>query len=203
MPAREEVASFLEQKLNELAVDDYLPDAITYAGNGEPTLHPEFSGIVDDTIRLRDMYSADAKVTVLSNGSRIQDPSVFNALLKLDNNILKLDAGTEETFHILNNPVEPFDLAGYIEGLMKFKGNLIIQTMFLKGSFNGRVIDNTTDAEVTEWIAHLKRIRPKSVMLYSIARATPAHELEQISRGTLEEIALRARKEGLEVKVYD
>ena len=203
MPARGEVASFLEQKLHELAVEDYLPDALTYAGNGEPTLHPEFSGIVDDTIRLRDMYSPDAKVTVLSNGSRIQDPSVFNALLKLDNNILKLDAGSDETFHILNNPVESFDLAGYVEGLMKFKGKLIIQTMFLKGSFKGKVIDNTTDAEVTAWIAHLKKIRPESVMLYSIARATPVHELEKISRGSLEEIALKARKEGIDVKVYD
>jgi wyosine [tRNA(Phe)-imidazoG37] synthetase (radical SAM superfamily) len=203
MPVRGEVASFLELKLNELAVDDYLPDAITYAGNGEPTLHPEFSGIVDDTIRLRDMYSPDASVTVLSNGSRIQDPSVFYALLKLDNNILKLDAGTDETFHILNNPIEPFDLNEYITGLTKFKGNLIIQTMFLKGSFNGRAIDNTTDQEVMEWISHLKKIRPKSVMLYSIARATPAHNLEKISRSGLEEIALKARKEGIEVKVYD
>ena len=203
MPGRGEVASFLEQKLNELAVEDYLPDAITYAGNGEPTLHPEFSGIVDDTIRLRDMFSSDAKVTVLSNGSRIQDPSVFNALLKLDNNILKLDAGTNETFHLLNNPVEPFNLNEYIGGLMKFKGKLIIQTMFLKGSFNGKVIDNTTDTEVAEWIAHLKKIRPKSVMLYSIARATPAHNLEKISRGPLEEIAMKARKEGIDVKVYD
>lgn len=203
LPTRDEVASFLEQKLKELVLEDYLPDAITFAGNGEPTLHPEFSGIVDDTIRLRDMYSPDAKVTVLSNGSRIQDPFVFNALLKFDNNILKLDAGTEETFHIINNPVEPFDLDEYISGLIKFNGNLIIQTMFLKGSFNGKYIDNTTDQEVMGWISHLKKIRPKSVMLYSIARATPAHELEKIGRPGLEVIARKARKEGLEVKVYD
>lgn len=203
MPSRGEVASFLEQKLNELAVEDYLPDAITYAGNGEPTLHPQFADIVDDTIRLKDMYSPDARVTVLSNGSRIQDPSVFNALLKLDNNILKLDAGTDETFHLLNNPVEPFDVQDYVGGLRKFKGNLVIQTMFLKGVYNDQIIDNTTDKEVDQWISHLKKVRPKTVMIYSIARATPAHNLEQISRPQLEQIALQARKEGIDVKVYD
>ncbi|MCX6282211.1 MAG: radical SAM protein [Bacteroidetes bacterium] len=203
LPSRAVVASFLEQKLKELVFEDYLPDSITYAGNGEPTLHPEFSGIVDDTISLRDRYSSASKVTVLSNASRIHDPMVFNALLKLDNNILKLDAGTEKTFRILNNPVESIDFAGLISGLEKFKGNLIIQSMFLRGVLNGRMVDNTTDREVEEWIGHLKAIRPKEVMIYTIARATPVSDLEKISREEMERIAVRLRQEGLEVKVYD
>ncbi|MCX6285616.1 MAG: radical SAM protein [Bacteroidetes bacterium] len=203
LPSREEVASFLEQKLMELVKEDYLPDAITYAGNGEPTLHPEFSGIVDDTISLRNRYSPRSKVTVLSNSSRIHDPAVFEALLKLDNNILKLDAGTEETFRILNNPVESFDFKQMISGLVKFNGRLIIQTMFLRGYFNDKILDNTTDHEVAEWIEHLKKIRPKTVMIYPIARATPVKDLEKISRKELESIALRVQREGLEVKVYD
>ena len=203
LPSQAEVASFLEQKLKELALEDYLPDAITYAGNGEPTLHPQFSGIVDDTIRLRDQLSPQSKVTVLSNGSRIHDPLVYNALLKLDHNILKLDAGTEETFHLLNNPVESFDFKQLIRNLEKFNGNLIIQTMFLRGNFNGKIADNTTDHEVSAWIKHLKKIRPKSVMIYPIARVTPVRELEKISREELEKIAARVRQEGLEVKVYE
>ena len=203
LPSRAEVASFLEQKLKELAEEDYLPDAITYAGNGEPTLHPQFSGVVDDTIRLRDQYSPASGVTVLSNGSRIHDPSVFNALLKLDKNILKLDAGTEETFRILNNPVESFDFKQLVSDLEKFNGNLIIQTMFLRGNFNGKMIDNTTDHEVTAWIEHLKKIRPKAIMIYPIARATPAKELEKVRREELEHIAVRVKREGLEVIVYD
>ena len=203
LPAREEVALFLEQKLKELTVEDYLPDAITYAGNGEPTLHPQFSGIVDDTIRLRDQYSPGSKVTVLSNASRIREPGVFNALLKLDNNILKLDAGTKETFMILNNPVEDFDFEELIRNLAKFKGRLVIQTMFLRGMQNGRMVDNTTDAEVGFWTEHLLRIRPQAVMIYPVARATPSREIEKIGRKELELIAGRVRREGLEVKVYD
>ena len=203
LPSRELVASFLEQKLKELSADDYLPDAITYAGNGEPTLHPEFSGIVDDTIRLRNEFSPASKVTVLSNASRIHDTSVFEALLKLDNNILKLDAGREETFRILNNPVEAFDFGRMILGLEKFKGRLIIQTMFLKGLVHGKPVDNTTNEEVEEWIKLLKKIKPASVMIYPIARATPARELEKVSRPEMERIALKVRAAGIEAKVFD
>ncbi len=203
LPSRAEVASFLEEKLKQLAKENYLPDAITYAGNGEPTLHPDFSGIVDDTTKLRNRYSPHSKVSVLSNASRIHDPFVFEALLKLDNNILKLDAGSEETFRVLNNPVESFDFARMISDLERFKGNLIIQTMFLRGVYNGMTVDNTTSGEVGEWIGHLKAIRPKAVMIYPIERATPAQGLEKIRRQELEKIAVLVRKEGLEVKVYD
>jgi wyosine [tRNA(Phe)-imidazoG37] synthetase (radical SAM superfamily) len=203
LPTREEVAFYLEQKLKELVEEDYLPDAITYAGNGEPTLHPQFGGIVDDTIRLRDLYSPQSGVAVLSNASRIHDPSVFNALLKLDNNILKLDSGTEETFRILNNPLKPIDFSKLISDLEKFKGRLTVQTMFLRGMLDGRKVDNTTETEVGLWIEHLRRIRPEAVMIYPVARATPAREIEKIGRKELELIASRVRKEGLEVKVYD
>ena len=116
---------------------------------------------------------------------------------------MKLDAGTEETFRILNNPVESFDFRRMLSDLEKFKGKLIIQTMFLRGIVNGHLVDNTTSFEVEAWIAHLKVIRPKTVMIYPIARATPARDLEKISREELEWIGERVRQEGIEVKVYD
>jgi wyosine [tRNA(Phe)-imidazoG37] synthetase (radical SAM superfamily) len=201
-PSRAEVAMYLEQRLQELLQDDYLPDAITYAGNGEPTLHPDFEGIVDDTLILRDQYAPAAKVTVLSNSSMIRVPSVFRALQKLDNNILKLDAGFDRMFHLINNPVEPVQFADLIADLKKFRGNLMIQSMFLRGNFKGEVVDNTTPEEVDEWIRHLVEINPKLVMIYPIARATPLHNLEKIPLNELEEIAEKVKQAGLKVKVY-
>ena len=201
-PSRAEVALYLGQRLRELNNEDHLPDAITYAGNGEPTLHPDFSGIVDDTIALRDEYAPGAKVTVLSNSSMIHDPMVFRALQKFDNNILKLDAGTDRMFNLINNPVEPVQFADLIGNLKKFQGNLIIQSMFLRGNFKGQVVDNTTSEEVEAWISCLKEINPKLVMIYPIARATPLHNIEKIGLHELEEIAEKVRKAGLKVQVY-
>jgi wyosine [tRNA(Phe)-imidazoG37] synthetase (radical SAM superfamily) len=202
LPSRAGVAMFLEQRLCELVKDDHLPDALTYAGNGEPTLHPEFAGIVDDTIALRDRYVPNARVTVLSNASMIQYPAVFSALQKLDNNILKLDAGFERMFNLINNPVEPIDFSMLVENLKKFRGNLVIQSMFLRGTFKGEIIDNTLDHEVAGWLHNLQEIKPKMVMMYPIARATPVHNLEKIGLAELERIAVKVRKAGLIVQVY-
>ncbi len=202
-PSREEVRRFLEQRLQQLVVENHIPDALTYAGNGEPTLHPEFAGIVDDTMVLRDKYVPDAKVTVLSNASRIHIPAVFQALGKLDNNILKLDAGSEKMFTLINNPAEPVSFATLIEGLKKFRGAVIIQSMFLRGTYKGGLIDNTTTLEVDEWLQHLKEINPKMVMIYPIARATPVHNLEKIPFAELSAIAEKVRHSGLNVKVYE
>jgi wyosine [tRNA(Phe)-imidazoG37] synthetase (radical SAM superfamily) len=201
-PSRGEVSMYLEKRLKELHADHYLPDAVTYAGNGEPTLHPEFAGIVDDTLGLRDQYAPDAKVTVLSNASRIHVPGIFTALQKLDNNILKLDAGSDHLFSLINNPVEPVNFAGLIENLKKFQGNLIIQSMFLRGNFKGQVVDNTTDEEVEAWVKLLPAINPKLVMIYPIARATPLHNLEKIALTELEGIGEKVRQAGLKVQVY-
>lgn len=201
-PTRAEVAMYLERRLKELSRDSYLPDAITYAGNGEPTLHPEFAGIAGDTLALRDSYAPEARVTVLSNASMIHHPAIFMALQKLDQNILKLDAGFEDMFYLINNPVEPINFELLVENLRKFKGNLIIQSMFLRGSFKGHVVDNTTDHEVGEWVRILQQIQPKLVMIYPIARATPVHNLEKIEAKELEQIAIKARRAGLVVQVY-
>lgn len=202
LPSRELVALALEQCLKELVAEGSQPDALTFAGNGEPTIHPDFAGIVDDTIRLRDQYVPEAKVTVLSNSSMVNDPAVFGALLKLDNNIQKLDAGNDGLFHLINNPVEPVSLDEVTEGLANFNGRVIIQSMFLRGRYKDRQIDNTIPTEVEAWIGRLKRIRPESVMIYPIARATPVHGLEKIPAGELEHIAALVRAEGIETTVY-
>ena len=202
-PSREEVGRFLEQRLQQLVAENHMPDALTYAGNGEPTLHPEFAGILDDTMVLRDKYVPDAKVTVLSNASRINIPTVFEALRKLDNNILKLDAGSEKMFTLINNPAEPVSFTTLVEGIKKFRGDVIIQSMFLRGTYKGGLIDNTTAMEVDEWLQHLKEINPKMVMIYPIARATPVHNLEKITFAELSAIAEKVRNSGLTVKVYE
>lgn len=201
-PERKLVSGYLEQRLKELAVEDYLPDVITYAGNGEPTLHPDFAGIVDDTIDLRNKYAPDSKVTVLSNASMLDDPEVFKALKKLDNNIQKLDAGSERIFNLVNNPVHPFKLGSVIGKLKEFNGEVIIQSMFLRGCFRDQVVDNTTDDEVAKWLDHLLVIRPKLVMIYPIARATPVHNLKKIDLVELEKIGAKVKASGIEVKVY-
>ena len=202
-PSRDEVRNYLEQRLQQLAGEHYLPDALTYAGNGEPTLHPDFAGIVNDTIMLRDKYAPGAKVTVLSNASRIGIPSVFTALGKLDNNILKLDAGSGKMFSLINNPVDPDPLETLVAGLEKFNGEVIIQSLFLRGTFKGEVVDNTTVVEVDAWLQHLLRIKPRLVMIYPIARDTPVHNLVKIPAEELNAIAARVLSAGLNAKVYE
>jgi wyosine [tRNA(Phe)-imidazoG37] synthetase (radical SAM superfamily) len=201
-PERGLVAGFLEQRLKELSVEDYLPDALTFAGNGEPTLHRDFAGIVEDTIALRDKFSPLSKVSVLSNASMIHDPKVFNALLTLDNNILKLDAGSDRIFRLMNNPVLPVNFDDLISNLGKFNGKLIIQSMFLRGYFRDQLIDNTGEPEVSIWLGHIKEIRPEMVMIYPIARETPVHSLEKIPITELENIASKIRNIGIEAQVY-
>lgn len=201
IPAREEIARKLESKLRDL-IDKKAPlDVITFAGNGEPTLHPHFAEIIDDTLALRDRYFPDAKVTVLSNATRAHKPDVRAALLKIDNNVLKLDSAVQTTAEWINQPNSPdFDIAKIIDEIALFD-NAIVQTLFFSGNYNGHCIDNTTEAEITAWIEALKTIRPREVMVYSLDRATPAHNLQKASPETLTHIAERARKAGFTVQL--
>ena len=194
LPSREDVSRLLELKLKEMAQNDELPDVITFAGNGEPTMHPQFSLIIEDTMKLRDQFAADARIAVLSNSTMLFKSSVVEALNKIDDNILKLDSAFPATIEIMNCPVGRFYLDDLIKQLQSFQGNLIIQTMFLKGTFKGVDFDNTTDKEVNAWIELLAKINPKKVMIYSIARDTPLQTLIQIIPDKLHEIAARARQ---------
>jgi wyosine [tRNA(Phe)-imidazoG37] synthetase (radical SAM superfamily) len=177
------------------------PNVLTFAGNGEPTANPEFPGIVDDVLALRDEFFPQAKVSVLSNGTRVTDPAIFNALLKLDNNIQKLDTVDIDYIKLIDNPVGHYDLDAVIKALCDFKGHVIIQTMFLTGTLDGRDMDNTTDRYVLPWIETVRRISPRQVMIYTIDRETPVSTLRKASHEQLDRIASLLRGSGLETSV--
>ena len=195
--SRESVRAALEETLQRMASEGALPDVITFAGNGEPTMHPDFEGIIDDTLCLRDRLSPTLKVSVLSNATRIGDASVRRALLKVDNNILKLDSAFDETVRTMNNPCGDYSVRRTVELMKEFGGRLTVQTMFLRGECGGRSFDNTTEREVAAWLELLKEIAPRSVMVYSIDRDTPCHTLVKVTHEELVKIAGRVEEMGI------
>lgn len=197
LPTRKEVAEALEAKLKEMNEDGRLPDVLTFAGNGEPTIHPEFGNIIDDTIALRDRYCPNAKVSVLTNSTLITRPKVFEALEKVDNNILKLDTVNPEFIDRVDRPTGTYDLDKIIEQMTRFNGKAVIQTMFLKGKVNGKEIDNTGDEYVMPWIAAVKKIVPREVMIYTIDRETPQEGLQKATHEELDRIVALLAKEGI------
>ncbi len=189
---RREVARLLEEKLSEMKRAGEGLDVITFSGNGEPTLHPEFAGVVDDTLRLRDSYFPQAKVSVLTNSTRLGSDEVREALKRVDNNILKLDSAIDATVRLLDRPNDPgFSSERVIGQLEEFAGTGIVQTMMLRGEWEGQRIDNTTDEEIEALIEAYRRIRPREIMLYSIERQTPARTLEKIPAEELRAIGDR------------
>ena len=202
VPTREAVKKQLKRKLEEMKAAGQTLDVITFSGNGEPTLHPEFKKVVEDVMRLRTQYFPEAKVSVLSNSTMAGKPDVAAALLKVDNNILKLDSAKPHTFRLINRPVSPNCLPeGVIADLKRFSGQCIVQTIMIRGEFEGQRFDNTTDEELDALLAAYRQIEPREVMLYSIDRKTPAENLEKVSKEELERIAQRFRDAGIKVQV--
>ncbi len=202
LPHRDEVRKALETKLENMKSGNQYPDVITYAGNGEPTLHPEFPGIIDDSIELRDKYFPGAKIAVLSNATTITKPSVRSALLKIDKNILKLDSAFDATIKLHNQPRVPVRASELINNLAGFNGKLIIQTLFLKGEYKNKPVDNTTAEEIEAWLDALKKIKPSEVMIYTISRDTPyGDKLQKVPLARLEEIASLVEKLGITTQV--
>jgi wyosine [tRNA(Phe)-imidazoG37] synthetase (radical SAM superfamily) len=201
-PGRDVVRQELEKKLAEMQRKKSMLDAITFAGNGEPTIHPEFAAIIDDTIALRDQYFPKANISVLSNASTAGDEAVAAALLKVDQNILKLDAGTPETFQKINNPKVSISLEETLEHLKKFRGQMIIQTLFVRGDYEGIHLDNTSEEEISAWLKHIEMLQPRLVMIYPIARATPAEGLEKVPFGELQQIAQKVEALGVATEVF-
>ncbi|MCD8297424.1 MAG: radical SAM protein [Prevotella sp.] len=197
-PHREEVRVALEAKLIQMSRDGLLPDVLTFAGNGEPTAHPQFAEIIEDTICLRDKYCASAKVSVLSNATFADRPSVHEALLRVDNNILKLDTVDLNYINKVDRPVSGvYDVKKIIEALAAFNGHVIVQTMFLCGTFEGECVDNTGDEFVAPWLGAISVIRPQMVMIYTIDRETPCATLRKASPTRLDEIKSKVMALGI------
>lgn len=195
---RADVARLLGDTLRRMAAAGTPPDVITFAGNGEPTLHPEFGAIIDDTIALRDAICPAARVSVLSNATQLHRGEVVEALKKVDNNILKLDSAFDETVRLIDNPQSPsYSVRRTVEGMKRFGGRLIVQTLFLRGECRGRRVDNTTEEEVSAWLRLIDEIRPEKVMAYSLDRDTPCPTLEKVPLDELRRIAARVEALGI------
>lgn len=196
LPTRQRVYNDLRAKLEDMKAKGETLDVITFSGNGEPTLNPEFPEILDDVRRLRDEFYPSAKVSVLTNSTRIFTPEVAEALKRADNNILKLDSAIEETMQLLDRPNSPgFTVERVVEGLKQFAGTGIIQTMLLRGEHNGKKVDNTTDEEIEALIRAYKEIQPREIMIYSLDRSTPEERLVKVEKDELDRIGKRIQEE--------
>jgi len=202
LPTRAEVKAALEKKLSEISGQQSVLDVITFSGNGEPTLHPDFLGIIEDTCALRDRYYPNAKVSVLSNSTQLGRPEVVQALRMCDNRILKLDAATDEMMRRIDLPVnERLDVATIMAWLAQFDGDFTLQTCFLRGEHDGKTIDNTTPDELHAWYRAVDTLHPKQIMIYVIDRKTPEEHLEKIPRAEMEAIAAPLIAKGFDVLI--
>lgn len=199
LPTRQQVREALEAKLS--TINSQL-DVITFSGNGEPTLHPDFLGIIQDTCALRDQYCPNAKISVLSNSTQLGRPDVVEALLLCDNRILKLDSAIDATMQLIDKPVNHnLTVEQIAQWLLLFNGDFTLQTCFLRGEYHGQIIDNTTPEELSAWYAMIKRLHPKQVMIYVIDRATPLETLSKVPAHKMEAIATPLREQGIDVIV--
>jgi wyosine [tRNA(Phe)-imidazoG37] synthetase (radical SAM superfamily) len=194
-PNREKIYLALESKLQA----GTSPDSITFAGNGEPTIHQEFTQIIDDTVFLRNKYSPQSKISVLSNATMLHKKEVVDALMKVDMPILKLDTAIDETFVTMNRPTRSITINQIIEHLYQIGNQCIIQTMFLKGTYYDKIINNTTCEELDAWEKAILKIKPRQVMIYTIARSTAVETISKISIDTLRMIVSRIEKHGLNI----
>jgi len=199
LPTREKVHESLKSKL--VTLNSQL-DVITFSGNGEPTLHPEFLEIIQDTCALRDEYCPQAKISVLSNSTQLGRSDVMEALRLCDNRILKLDSAIDATMRLIDKPVNPnLTVEQIAQWLTLFNGDFTLQTCFLRGEYNGQIIDNTTPDELSAWYNMVDRLHPKQVMIYVIDRATPLPTLSKVPAAEMDTIAAPLRKKGIDVIV--
>lgn len=201
LPTRQEVKENLTIRLSQMKDDGQLPDVITFAGNGEPTVHPDFLGVIKDTVELRDIYAPNCRIAVLSNATQILNKRVFDGLMLVDDRILKLDSGIEDTIRILNRPTVAFNVEKLMAGLRQFDGDFTLQTLFTKGEYKNEHFDNTTEEEVEAWLQLVEKLQPNKVMIYTIARDTPIDNIKRIEVDELNTIGERVKALGLTVEI--
>ena len=199
--AREDVRNMLDETLGKMVKEGTPPDVITFAGNGEPTMHPDFEAIIEDTRALRDKHCPNAKVSVLSNATQIHREDVRRALKRVDNNILKLDSAFDATVQLMNKPQGNYTVARTVELLKMFEGDFILQTMFLRGEYLGKAVDNTTEEEVAAWLKVVEELKPKQVMVYSLDRDTPCQTITKVEKDELSVIGKRVEALGIPCSV--
>lgn len=202
MPEREEVARALTEALQSLNAQGQQVDALTFAGNGEPTGHPKFHEIVQDVVAIRDALAPQARVSLLTNATHLNKPSVRQAIALIDRPCLKLDTVNPEYIDFVDRPTSRYDLAAILEAMQELGHRCIIQTMFMKGAYQGRSVDNTLDALVDPWVEAVANIAPLGVDIYTIARQTPVLGLEKATAEDLERIAQKLRVRGIDVHAY-
>lgn len=187
----------MEKKLTDMKINGPAPDVLTFAGNGEPTLHPDFPAIMDDVVRLRNEFFPAAKISVLSNATLAPKPEIRAALMKADNNLQKLDTVNSRYIEMVNRPTGKYDVNEIIESLKLFNGHVIIQTMFMKGADGEKNVDNTGDEYVMPWLEAVKSIKPQEVMIYTIDRETPDTKLRKATHEELDRIVALIKDAGI------
>ena len=197
LPTAAQVRSALEDKLAVLLLDGTAIDSITFSGDGEPTLNPEFPRIIDDTLALRDTYCPGAKVSVLSNATRVHIPEVFDALSKVDNPIMKIDAPTNELVRLINNPAPGYDVTSVVEALKLFKGDFCLQTMFLRSPAFRSDAPEVLDG----WKAIVRELRPRQIMVYTIDRPTPQSGLDKFTPQQMRDAVSDLIKDGFNIQI--
>ena len=197
LPSAEKVRKALETKLQHCLAVNVPIDSITFSGDGEPTINPEFPQIIDDTIRLRNQYYPNSKITVLSNATMVHKPEVFNALRKVDNPTMKIDAPTNELIEKINHPAPGYDIHRVVEALKQFKGDFILQTMFLKS----KDFDSSSPEVLNGWMEIVRTLKPREVMVYTIDRPTPEEGLQKFTVEEMRALVLPLINEGFSIQI--
>ncbi len=196
-PVYEDIEAALEKKMSELASEGTPVDSITFSGNGEPTVHPDFPKVIEATLRCRDKYFPKANVSVLSNATMIGRPAVAEALMKIDNPILKIDASSDELIMKINKPVGHYRLEEVVEAMMKFNGNFILQTMFLRSPD----FDTAAPEALAGWMDIVRKVRPREIMVYTIDRETPDKSLGKYTVDEMTAFVQPLIDEGFKIQV--
>jgi wyosine [tRNA(Phe)-imidazoG37] synthetase (radical SAM superfamily) len=198
----DEINAAIDQKLCQCKETGAPVDSITFSGNGEPTLHPQFEQIIDNLILLRNKYYPKTAITCLSNATQLTNSNVLKALKKIENPILKLDAATEPLFQLINKPTISISVEKIIKNLQQLKGNFFLQSLFFKGIIEEQCFNNAEEPHLSLWIDIVKQLHPKKVMIYSLDRNTPSQDLERIAIDELQKIVQQLQIFGIEAKAY-
>ncbi|MBQ8055824.1 MAG: radical SAM protein [Paludibacteraceae bacterium] len=201
IPTLEEIENAIKNRFAELSKEGIIVNSISFTGNGEPTLHKNFPEIIDLTINYRNLYLKDSQISVFTNSTFLHKEEVRNALMKIDNPILKLDAGNNELITLINQPNKSYDIDEVTENMKLFNGNFIIQTLFLKGENNGKNIDNTNQENTNQWIKKVIEVHPREVMAYTLDRETPSNTLKIATYEEIEQITKPLVEAGIKVQI--